>query len=54
MAIRRSHGRSFGSSGWRLKHHSLLLECGLPETVLASDRSLNYVLHHGDDALATG
>jgi hypothetical protein len=49
MSYRRTRDLTPGSSALRLRHRQPLLECGVPDTVLGSDRSLAYVLLHGDD-----
>jgi len=54
MSFRRSSSDEPGSSRWRLKHRAELLGCGIPDSVLESDRTLTYVLLHGDDELGTG
>jgi hypothetical protein len=54
VSFRRSDRSDPASSRWRTKHRSELVACGLPGSVLDSDRALNYVLLHGDDAPGTG
>jgi len=54
MAFRRNDDESPGSPRWRLKHRAELIRYGIPDAILASDGSLNYVLLHGDDAFGTG
>jgi hypothetical protein len=53
MGFRRSDNEQPGSSRWRRTHRSRLLACGVPAAILDSDRTLTYVLLHGDD-LETG
>jgi hypothetical protein len=54
MAFRRTNDETPGGPRWRLKHRAELIRYGIPDAILASDRSLNYVLLHGDDAVGTG
>lgn len=54
MAFRRSDKTLPGSSRWRAQHRETLLSCGIPDSILSSDRALTYVLLHGDDELETG
>ena len=54
MAFRRSADDAPGSSRWRAKHRAALVEHGMPSGLLTSERTLNYVLLHGDDALGSG
>ena len=49
MGFRRSDDDEAGSSRWRRRHRARLLACGLPLELLESDRTLSYVLFHGDD-----
>jgi ABC-type proline/glycine betaine transport system substrate-binding protein len=53
MSFRRSSDDQAGSSRWR-KAHRAELSRWLPSAVIDSDRSLLYVLLHGDDELGTG
>jgi hypothetical protein len=53
VGFHRSASETPGSSRWRTKHRKALLNAGLPELVVASDRSLTYVLLHGNDAYGT-
>ena len=53
MTFRRSNQEEVGSSRWRTKNKYLLVRW-LPQSVVDSDRSLTYVLLHGDDELETG
>lgn len=54
MGFRRSTNEEPGSSRWRTRHRKALLSCGLPESVVESDKVLTYVLLHGADELGTG
>ncbi|MBK8259682.1 MAG: hypothetical protein IPK82_44370 [Polyangiaceae bacterium] len=54
MSYRRSSDDRPGSPRWRQRHRSKLIAMGLPDTVVDSDRTLNYVLLHGDDAYQSG
>jgi hypothetical protein len=54
MAYRRSSGTDVESSRWRMAHRNLLLECGVPQSVVNSDRRWVYVLLHGSDEFDTG
>lgn len=54
MTYRRSSDERPGSSRWRRKHREFLLRCGLPNTIVGSDKALIYVLLHGSDEFGTG
>lgn len=53
MSYRRSDQLHAGSDRWRLAHRGDLLQW-LPAEVVDSERSLNYVLLHGEDHAGTG
>ena len=53
MKYRKSKSEEIGSPRWRNEHRYTLSQW-LPQTVLNTDRSLTYVLLHGDDELMTG
>jgi hypothetical protein len=53
MNYRRSSQNHAGTDRWRQEHRANLLRW-LPTAVVDSERSLNYVLLHGDDSLGTG
>ena len=53
MAYRRSSDTEALSPRWRTAHAAELVRW-LPERIVASDRSLAYVVLHGDDAPGTG
>ena len=49
MSFRRSDDDYPGGSRWRAKNRSRLVEAGIPDRLLSSDRILTYVLLHGHD-----
>ena len=53
MTYRRNSDSSIGSSRWRCKHRDTLLACGIPLSIIDSDKALVYLLLHGDE-LSTG
>lgn len=53
MNYRRSSQNHAGTDRWGNEHRVDLLRW-LPNAVVESERSLNYVLLHGDDSLGTG
>lgn len=54
MGFRRAPTQSPHDSRWRTRHRSALIECGVPDSVLESDRTLTYALLHGTDEFGTG
>jgi hypothetical protein len=54
MSYRRSDSSGAGTPRWRARNRAFLLSCGIPDAILDSDRSLTYVLLHGDDEVGTG
>lgn len=54
MTYRRPSENGPFTSRWRLHNRARLLAVGFPASVVESDRTLNYVLLHGDDELGSG
>jgi hypothetical protein len=52
MSYRRSDSEHIGGDAWRRQHQTQLMRW-LPAEVVASQRSLNYLLLHGEDQLGT-
>jgi|GEM_PF-3433836 len=54
LSFRKSVDSDPVNSAWRRKHRDLLARCGIPDKAIESDKSLTYLLLHGDDELGTG
>lgn len=54
MTYRRPSESGPFTSRWRLRNRARLLAVGFPASVVESDRTLHYVLLHGDDELGSG
>jgi hypothetical protein len=54
MGFRRSDSLEPGTSRWRTLYRKELLRCGIPKSIVDSDRTLTYVLLHGADEFGSG